>query len=106
MAAYVIAASLGCGRWALAAPVALVVLIASFLSLNLMVRGVLGVPVEGSIALFFAGAALSLFTGRRAFAGGLRMVLIGGGAPADSYLRIDRLLAAARASNLSLRERP
>ena len=39
----------------------LVVLIASFLSLNLMVRGVLGVPVEGSIALFFAGAALSLF---------------------------------------------
>ncbi|MBY2956631.1 ABC transporter permease [Escherichia coli] len=40
---------------------ALVVLIASFLSLNLMVRGILGVPVEGSIALFFAGAALSLF---------------------------------------------
>ena len=40
---------------------ALVVLIASFLSLNLMVRGVLGVPIEGSIALFFAGAALSLF---------------------------------------------
>jgi ABC-2 type transport system permease protein len=26
-----------------------------------MVRGVLGVPIEGSIALFFAGAALSLF---------------------------------------------
>ena len=40
---------------------ALVVLIASFLSLNLMVRGILGVPIEGSIALFFAGAALSLF---------------------------------------------
>ena len=40
---------------------ALVVLIASFLSLNLMVRGVLSVPIEGSIALFFAGAALSLF---------------------------------------------
>lgn len=40
---------------------ALVVLIASFLSLNLMVRGILGVAVEGSIALFFAGAALSLF---------------------------------------------
>lgn len=40
---------------------ALVVLIASFLSLTLMVRGVLGVPIEGSIALFFAGAALSLF---------------------------------------------
>ena len=40
---------------------ALVVLIASILSLTLMVRGVLGVPIEGSIALFFAGAALSLF---------------------------------------------
>jgi ABC-2 type transport system permease protein len=40
---------------------ALVVLIASFLSLSLMVRGVLGVPIEGSIALFFTGAALSLF---------------------------------------------
>ncbi|WP_434013665.1 ABC transporter permease [Methylophaga marina] len=40
---------------------ALVVLIASFLSLNFMVRGVLSVPIEGSIALFFAGAALSLF---------------------------------------------
>lgn len=40
---------------------ALVVLIASFLSLNLMVRGILGVPIEGSIVLFFAGAALSLF---------------------------------------------
>ena len=40
---------------------ALVVLIASFLSLNLMVRGILGVPIEGSLALFFAGAALSLF---------------------------------------------
>ena len=40
---------------------ALIVLIASFLSLTLMVRGVLGVPIEGSIALFFAGAALSLF---------------------------------------------
>jgi ABC-2 type transport system permease protein len=40
---------------------ALVVLIASFLSLILMVRGVLGVPIEGSIALFFAGAALHLF---------------------------------------------
>ncbi|MCI1709878.1 MAG: ABC transporter permease [Chiayiivirga sp.] len=31
------------------------------LSLNLVVRGVLGVPIEGSIALFFAGAALHLF---------------------------------------------
>lgn len=40
---------------------ALIVLVASFISLNVMVRGVLGVPIEGSIALFFTGAALSLF---------------------------------------------
>ncbi|OAN90608.1 hypothetical protein A8B84_20660 [Marinobacter sp. EhC06] len=40
---------------------ALIVLVAAFLSLNLMVRGVLDVPIEGSIALFFTGAALSLF---------------------------------------------
>jgi ABC-2 type transport system permease protein len=31
------------------------------LSLNLVVRGVLGVPIEGSVPLFFAGAALHLF---------------------------------------------
>jgi ABC-2 type transport system permease protein len=37
------------------------VLVAAFLSLNIMVRGVLGVPIDGSIALFFTGAALSLF---------------------------------------------
>ena len=40
---------------------ALVVLVSAFLSLNIMVRGVLDVPVEGSLALFFTGAALSLF---------------------------------------------
>ena len=40
---------------------ALVVLIASFLSLNLMVRGVLGVPIEGSIALFFRRRGAGLF---------------------------------------------
>ncbi|MFV0370688.1 MAG: ABC transporter permease, partial [Azonexus sp.] len=39
----------------------LVVLVAAFLSLNVIVRGLLGVPVEGSLALFFAGAALTLF---------------------------------------------
>lgn len=39
----------------------LVVLVASFLSLNFMVRGILGVPVGGSLTLFFTGAALSLF---------------------------------------------
>ncbi|MDK2779268.1 MAG: ABC transporter permease [Pseudomonadota bacterium] len=39
----------------------LVVLIAAALSLNGMVRGILNVPVEGSLPLFFAGAALHLF---------------------------------------------
>ena len=39
----------------------LVVLVAAAASLHLVVRGVLGVPVEGSLPLFFAGAALSLF---------------------------------------------
>lgn len=40
---------------------ALVVLVSAFLSLNIMVRGILDVPIEGSLALFFSGAALSLF---------------------------------------------
>ncbi|MFA5662446.1 ABC transporter permease [Castellaniella sp.] len=39
----------------------LVVLVASALSIHLVVRGLLGVPVEGSLPLFFAGAALCLF---------------------------------------------
>ena len=39
----------------------LVVLAASALSLNLVVRGMLHVPVEGSLPLFFTGAALHLF---------------------------------------------
>ena len=39
----------------------LVVLVASALSLNFVVRGWLGVPVAGSLWLFFAGAALMLF---------------------------------------------
>ena len=39
----------------------LVVLVASALSLNLVVRGMLQVPVEGSLPLFFTGAALHLF---------------------------------------------
>ena len=42
--------------------------------------------VVASIALFGVGAALSLFTGRQAFAGGLRMVLIGGGAGMVTWL--------------------
>lgn len=39
----------------------LVVLVACALSLILVVRGVLHVPIEGSVALFLAGAALHLF---------------------------------------------
>lgn len=39
----------------------LVVLVTAFVSLNLMVRGLLGVPIEGSLALFVVGAALCLF---------------------------------------------
>ena len=39
----------------------LVVLVAAILSMNLIVRGLLGVPVQGSLPLFFTGAALHLF---------------------------------------------
>lgn len=39
----------------------LVVLVAAFLSLNLVVRGLIGVPIEGSLTLFFIGATLCLF---------------------------------------------
>jgi ABC-2 type transport system permease protein len=40
---------------------AAVVLLASTFGLNAVVRGLLGVPIEGSQPLFFAGAALHLF---------------------------------------------
>lgn len=40
----------------------LVVLLASSLSINLVVQGLMHVPVAGSLALFFAGAALVLFS--------------------------------------------
>jgi ABC-2 type transport system permease protein len=43
--------------WAMA----LVVLAGSALSLNLVVRGLLAVPIEGSLALFFVGVCLHLF---------------------------------------------
>lgn len=39
----------------------LVVLVAATLSLNLVVRGVLDVPIEGSLPLFLAGTTLHLF---------------------------------------------
>jgi len=60
-----------------------------------LVPFLLGLPLSNAIAvaagvagiaLFGVGAALSLFTGRRAFAGGLRMVLIGGGAGVVTWL--------------------
>jgi ABC-2 type transport system permease protein len=38
-----------------------VVLVASALSLNLVVRGLLAVPIQGSLGLFFAGVCLHLF---------------------------------------------
>ena len=38
-----------------------VVLVATAVSLTFVVRGLLGVPIEGSVALFLAGAALCLF---------------------------------------------
>lgn len=40
----------------------LVVLVAALLSLEVVVRGVLGVPIEGSTALFAVGTALYLFS--------------------------------------------
>ena len=47
-----------------------------------------------AVALFGVGAALSLFTGRNALRGGLRMLLIGGGAGVVTLL-IGSLLGAA-----------
>lgn len=40
---------------------AAVVLVASAFALNVVVRGLMGVPIEGSLPLFFTGAALHLF---------------------------------------------
>lgn len=40
---------------------AVVVLVASAFALNVVVRGLMGVPIEGSLPLFFTGAALHLF---------------------------------------------
>ena len=48
------------------------------------------------IALFSVGATLSLFIGRRAILGGLRMLAIGGGAGALTFL-IGRMLGVALA---------
>lgn len=59
-----------------------------------LVRAVTIAAVVAALALFGVGAALSLFTGRSAIAGGLRMVLIGGGAGAATWL-IGSMLGAA-----------
>ncbi len=50
--------------------------------------------VAAGVALFGVGAALSLFTGRSALMGGVRMVLIGGGAGVATWI-IGSLLGAA-----------
>jgi VIT1/CCC1 family predicted Fe2+/Mn2+ transporter len=57
-------------------------------------RAIVAAAAIAAIALFIVGATLSLFTGRRALAGGLRMVLIGGSAGLITF-GIGRLLGAA-----------
>jgi VIT1/CCC1 family predicted Fe2+/Mn2+ transporter len=59
-----------------------------------LTRALSTAAVVAACALFAVGAALSLFTGRSALAGGLRMVLIGGGAGLATWL-IGSLLGAA-----------
>jgi VIT1/CCC1 family predicted Fe2+/Mn2+ transporter len=49
-------------------------------------RAVIVAAIIAGIALFGVGTALSLFTGRSALLGGLRMVLIGGGAGVATWL--------------------
>jgi vacuolar iron transporter family protein len=58
------------------------------------VRATLGSALLTLAALFAVGLALSLFTGRDALRGALRMVLIGGGAGAVSFL-VGRALGIA-----------
>ena len=57
-------------------------------------RAVTVAAIIAGIALFGVGAALSLFTGRNAWIGGLRMVAIGGGAGIVTWF-IGSLLGAA-----------
>ena len=49
-------------------------------------NALIGSIVATAGALFAVGATLSLFTGRQAWLGGLRMLLIGGAAGAVTYL--------------------
>jgi vacuolar iron transporter family protein len=57
-------------------------------------RAVLVAALLAGASLFCVGAALSLFTGRSAIGGGLRMILIGGGAGVATWL-IGSALGAA-----------
>jgi VIT1/CCC1 family predicted Fe2+/Mn2+ transporter len=57
-------------------------------------RALLGSSVLTGVALFVIGAAISLFTGRGALRGGARMLLIGGGAAAVTFL-IGKLLGVS-----------
>ena len=50
------------------------------------VRATLPAALATLLALFLVGLGLSLFTGRHALRGALRMVLIGGAAGAVSFL--------------------
>ena len=47
--------------------------------------GLVAIAASTLVSLFAVGMALSLFTGRGAWSGALRMVLIGGGAGLVSY---------------------
>jgi VIT1/CCC1 family predicted Fe2+/Mn2+ transporter len=68
--------------------------LASFLFGLPLERAIVLAALVTAVALFGVGAALSLFTGRRAVSGGLRMVLIGRGAGVVTWL-IGSLLGAA-----------
>jgi VIT1/CCC1 family predicted Fe2+/Mn2+ transporter len=59
-----------------------------------LARAVSVAAVVAGLALFGVGAALSLFTGRNAWLGGVRMIAIGGGAGAVTWF-IGSLLGAA-----------
>jgi vacuolar iron transporter family protein len=72
---------------------AIVPLVPFLLGLDLH-RAVATAAVMAAVALFGVGSALSLFTGRSALGGGVRMVLIGGGAGLATWL-IGSLLGAA-----------
>lgn len=63
---------------------ALIPLLPFFLGATLPAAALLGVALT-AVALFGTGAAMSLFTGRNALLGGLRMLAIGGGAGALTY---------------------